>query len=837
MQIPGATWQQRMARLGPGLVMLLAWVVFWWPVLGGEKDFFLRDLTFYAGPMKAFMHSELAAGRFPFWSPHISAGMPFFADITNQVLYPMNAVFWLVPTLMQGLAWFILLHLLFAQFAFYRLVRVLGAGRSASLWGALLYGMAGYTLSITDNVNYLPIVLWGPLAMAFFWRGLQSGALRHTALCGISLAMPVLAGDTLNPMMLAFWMGWVLLVRWRIPDVPAGASRRFAGLHGLAAIGLGSLLCAVQLLPTLELVGLSVRKEALPLDEAALWSFPPQRLVEIIHPFFYGATHPFPHFIGMAWYPVFAMPWAYSVFIGLIPVILAVAGLRAHPRQALIWWGLAGFSLVLAMAGALGYLSLVRQVFPPLAMHRYLEKLIFWTTLGVIVMATLGASAWLGHPEGLRARLEKLSPSSRWLLTLGGSALATVVLLWLPVELWIWPHAHEWGSDWGNHAYPREPHVAGLYVHWGLILLPVVILPWLRAAWQFRGAIAILVIALADVWIAQAAHIPLAPAGLMHPRPIAAAQELIARDSDRPEGALRLYYDDQESFTEDAAIGMLLARIAAAKGMPVPEDSYGINWPYRMLFYRERLGYNYGLHYGLGYLNGRFAPLQPWLHAQMDGALLTDQAPLLIQMSATDYVITPLAPVNPRWENGDFVEIARHEPLNFRVLKAPQKLPRAFLSPEARFQPPTGPGSQLLSEVFPDAASLQDRVILSGGPVPDPPLPGQAALPGATAEILEDIPGRLTLLVRSPYDQTAWLVVNESFFPGWSATVDERETPVYLANKRFMGVAVPPGEHTVSLAYRSRSFLPGLGLSLLGLLLTLGLLVIPPDRTRRPPAH
>ena len=48
------------------------------------------------------------------------------------------------------------------------------------------------------------------------------------------------------------------------------------------------------------------------------------------------------------------------------------------------------------------------------------------------------------------------------------------------------------------------------------------------------------------------------------------------------------------------------------------------------------------------------------------------------------------------------------------------------------------------------------------------------------------------------------LVLRDTWYPGWRATVDGAETPIYRINGCFRGVLVPLGRHTVSFAYRPR---------------------------------
>jgi uncharacterized membrane protein YfhO len=55
------------------------------------------------------------------------------------------------------------------------------------------------------------------------------------------------------------------------------------------------------------------------------------------------------------------------------------------------------------------------------------------------------------------------------------------------------------------------------------------------------------------------------------------------------------------------------------------------------------------------------------------------------------------------------------------------------------------------------------------------------------------------------------------YFPGWHATVDGVETPIYRTNYLFRGIVVPAGQHTVMFVYRPVSALIGAGISLVAL--------------------
>ncbi|MBI5620018.1 YfhO family protein, partial [Candidatus Gottesmanbacteria bacterium] len=81
------------------------------------------------------------------------------------------------------------------------------------------------------------------------------------------------------------------------------------------------------------------------------------------------------------------------------------------------------------------------------------------------------------------------------------------------------------------------------------------------------------------------------------------------------------------------------------------------------------------------------------------------------------------------------------------------------------------------------------------------------------------------------------LVISETYYPGWQASVDGRNTPVLPVNIRYIGVVVPPGSQQVTLRFTPSRFLLGLVVSLVSLFLTVLATAFPlfssPFRTRQ----
>ncbi len=92
-----------------------------------------------------------------------------------------------------------------------------------------------------------------------------------------------------------------------------------------------------------------------------------------------------------------------------------------------------------------------------------------------------------------------------------------------------------------------------------------------------------------------------------------------------------------------------------------------------------------------------------------------------------------------------------------------------------------------------------------------PPPSGFTGVPGndatTIATFVVDEPERIVLELRSP--EPGFLFLADQYFPGWSATVNDRPAPIMRANHAFRIVEVPGGPVTVEFRYHSALLWPG----------------------------
>jgi hypothetical protein len=61
---------------------------------------------------------------------------------------------------------------------------------------------------------------------------------------------------------------------------------------------------------------------------------------------------------------------------------------------------------------------------------------------------------------------------------------------------------------------------------------------------------------------------------------------------------------------------------------------------------------------------------------------------------------------------------------------------------------------------------------------------------------------RIEISVNNPEVNERYLMLADAWYPGWTATIDGIEVPIYRANIMFRAVQVPPGEHNVIFTFR-----------------------------------
>lgn len=292
------------------------------PILLVGAPFLLSSRSLYGREFKAYFRShalyaqEMSArdGEWPRWNSRQYAGTPFLGDFQGSLHYPPNLLYlFAAPERAFGLLF--LLHMLAAAMGIHRLLRYLRLGRGASVLAGVAYGVSLSVTRLMDAglLNAFVTQALAPWVLLLTLRVIKRPTLFRVSLLAAAGAAVLLGGNPkgFGPLaLLAAGLGTWNLARARMRGRPWKAS-----LAALAAAAvLGGMLSASTMLPALEVARFAVW------DPATL--------------------------------PVAALELSKELYIGAIPLVLALVALKSLKRGPILFFAIAG-----GAAAAVGFLG------------------------------------------------------------------------------------------------------------------------------------------------------------------------------------------------------------------------------------------------------------------------------------------------------------------------------------------------------------------------------------------------------------------------------------------------------------------------------------------------
>ncbi len=480
-------------RLGPCLLIVGLWLLFFWPMITGETVAGYRDSSYLYYPMLQWIDRQIESGHFPLWMPLDNAGFPLLADGTSSMLYPGKLVFHLrfLPFASRyGI--YLAMHILLAAFGALWLTRALGAGRWGACLAAISYAFGGSLLFQVCNVIYLVSGAWLPIALTCVWKMLSplpvAGPIQSRRTLqphllpsrentwaiagGFCCCMMILGGD---PQMV-YHIGLIALLTILF------STARYQRLKVLIALVIAtSGLAAAQLIPTIQWASHSARmatstystpvnlREAIlsdhpienlgnlasvpdgsPLTDVYQFSQEPWTALECLWSGLFGKDAP----VNTRWtaaFPGAERVWMPSIYFGTIPFVLAFSGLRfwkwrngkrQQGREAKVWltWIAVWFSL--ASCGWYGPVWLAKELgfYPEAQLHQGSFGL-YWTMVILLPKyalfrypAKLAVIALLALCvlAGLQLRPRTIVRTARWWKFIAALSIAGASIMFWP---------------------------------------------------------------------------------------------------------------------------------------------------------------------------------------------------------------------------------------------------------------------------------------------------------------------------------------------------------------------------------------------------------------------
>ncbi|MEJ2210692.1 MAG: hypothetical protein P8129_16865, partial [Anaerolineae bacterium] len=369
--------------LGALLLLLLLPLLFLWPVTLGSRTLLPADNVYQWQPYQAFAaeqgvplppHNELLSdlvlenlvwkqfivdslrsGQIPLWNPHLFAGVPFLAAGQHSALYPLSAIFYVLP-LARAYGVYTLLQLWLAGVFMYVFVRVLRLGRFPALIAGITYQLSAFFVVSVVFSMIIAAAAWLPLLLAvvelMVRKQEEKGSgpfvpIVYVLIGALALGIHVLAGHpeilVYTLLVTAYYALARLLTLWRRVGSPRPALRLGAWLAAMVVLGLG--LGAVQLVPMLELVTQNFRQGSVSYADVVGWAYPTRQIVTFLVPDFFGnpAHHGWWDLVSHQWVALdraAGTHWGIKNYVeagsylGILPLLLSVVALLPRRRRA-----------------------------------------------------------------------------------------------------------------------------------------------------------------------------------------------------------------------------------------------------------------------------------------------------------------------------------------------------------------------------------------------------------------------------------------------------------------------------------------------------------------------
>ncbi len=339
----------------------------------GTGVFWHHDLRHHHFPWRVWGAETWAAGEVPWWAPGAGNGFPLLAEGEGGLLYlPTMLLFVLLPDAL-ALDWSILGHQVLAAMGVWAFLRARGLRGVAPLVGGAAFAWSGFLISHTLYLGMQNAVAWAGWALL--------GAVTARGwLVALAIGMMGLAG---HPQIAAF-LGLGLAVH------AAFTLRGAALVRWGAAAAAGVVVAAPQLLATLELVRFSGRDGGVEAPFAQIGKLPLQELVGAVLPYAFGFDRPADidqtyYHRGTGYWGAGVNHWEMCFYLGMPVVALAVAGLRRAPG-----WAAGGAVAAFLMLGGPAW-ELVRHL-PGFDGFRFPARFAVLLTLATAVLAAEGVA-------------------------------------------------------------------------------------------------------------------------------------------------------------------------------------------------------------------------------------------------------------------------------------------------------------------------------------------------------------------------------------------------------------------------------------------------------------
>jgi hypothetical protein len=724
------------------------------PILLQGRALFWGTAGLQFVPWWAEAWRQLQMGSLPLWNSLNGMGAPLLANYQTAFFYPPNwillglAAIWGTPGIAWGYTLLAMLHLTWAGWGMAVLLRRLGVGPLAQVTGGLAFALSGYVVSRLGFFSMVWVTAWMPWIIRYADEINNPAGNQRRLIVQPQLIICLGLQYLAGHAQLA-WYSTILMCGWVLIGCLGRKESRRLGwvVASLAITGLAAvLIAAIQMFPTVEYLSQSQRATEYGYEDAMVYSFWPWRLITWAAPDFFGNP-------GSGNYWGYATYWEDAAYIGMLPLIFALSTTGWFSKKNA---GRGKGKFIGALWGLVGISILLAlgkntPIFPLL--YRYIPTFaLFQAPARYLIWAVFGLCILSAF--GIN---QWKSPNRKERDVVRGYTVAALaVMLGAGAVRVVFKNV--------QLTFITATALAGLWAA-GVGILTL-LLPYAerkkRKGWWSAGVVSWV---LADLLIATIGLNPSVSLDFYGPS-VPGQTELLSRI-----GSNRVYLGASDEFT------LKFKRFFRVKDYSEVEDwkeIRAVGLPNTNLLDQVSMVNNFD-----PFVPGRYSQ---WINL-LESSSAAKRGFLLGWMG-----IQAVGRVDTSQPDGVRFDYST-DAMRYGWFTCARSVKDGPSALEAMTMPEENPDTLILEQV----ASTPGGVCAS-----DHSLPGS---------VRSEKPDAIDLVVDT--NTGGWIYLANTWYPGWTASVDGRAVSLYRANYLFQAVRVSKGKHAILLKYQPNSFYIG----------------------------